>query len=279
MYGALRIPRTLRVVTSCWKAAEAGVRSAIAGVSRGLHEESITERTYELFAQGLLEASKSRKVERAFVQDMESQYSDIDSSVLEGVGHGLIALATLHERQVEKSTGGDLGLIVARPYIERPYGRTLRISRSYRRGLLCQARLKGVDTPWLPFTRNQRKVLPARLAFLCLLLYRYEDEHRTALRPFEWQLCGEVSFTDVVGWLRSDRFPNVVAAERIIDGLGNGTLGTDKQEILETIIAPRQNRYLYIRIDWPDGGGPGSEVQVRSRYQAKELQHAQLLRG
>ena len=38
------------------------------------------------------------------------------------------------------------------------------------------------------------------------------------------------------------------------------------------VIAPSNNTWLEVRIDWPDGGGPGSEVYVYARYETEERQ-------
>ncbi len=269
MYGLFRIPRTLAVVASCWERAEEEVRAAIRVEHRGIAEETITEIFCGRFARTLIEVNAGRGIEQAFVQDLGTRFPDIEYHRRIGIGRGLIANATLHARDTEGVTGGDLGLVISRPQVTRSNRNYLKIDRSYSRGILCQAKLKAVAGRWGQLSERQVALLADQLEFWGLLLYRYLDLRRTELDKFTWQLGHGAALDEVLGWLSNDSFPELMTSSAVILALGEGEIGTDDWDILERIIAPIGNRYLEIRIDWPNGG-PSGEVEVLSRQESQE---------
>jgi hypothetical protein len=114
------------------------------------------------------------------------------------------------------------------------------------------------------------EILPARLAYLALLLYSYRDEERYLLNPFAWHLCDAAPFEEVEGWLKADAFPSLLDSPAIIRGLGHGAIGTRNPEILDSVICPVGNRSLVINIDWPDDKRPGAGIHVRSRVRSPQ---------
>jgi hypothetical protein len=186
---------------------------------------------------------------------------------MHSLAHGLIADVTLHRRATEKVTGGDIGFMILRPQIE-DQDKKLKID-DYRRGILCQAKLKRSSGKWGSFTQKQKKVLPERLPYLGLLLYK--DEERRQLSQFQWQLCDSASSIDEVSkWLRRASFPSLITSDFLIQGVGNGQIGTDNDQVLDEIVSPVGNQALIIRIYWPTDSHPGSEVYVRLRHHQQQ---------
>lgn len=273
MTPALKIPRTLAVVALCWGTAESAIRERIGRYHAGVGEEFITEEFQRKFAELLEGASGRGEIKEAFVRDVQTKYPSVARSQLARHARGLIAKVTLHGRHVEARTGGDLGFLISRPIATTTRKGTLLIHRHYRRGLLCQAKLKKQNGEWGRLTPNQRKVLPQRAAYLSLLLYRYLDE--TRLDGFRWQLCKEASLTTMSAWLRDDRFPNAVESAVILNGVGDGSIGTDNETILNEVVCPDGARVLEIKIDWPDDPPP-MEVPV---HEAAPLRQAMMVRA
>jgi hypothetical protein len=265
----LNISNTLRVVAECWVRAEASLLTEIKAVSPDANEEFITKSFHGKFAKALVEASTERCVEEAFLLDLQTAFPDLCfGPELRGLAHGLIANVTLHTRQTEELTGGDIGFMIVRPQIS-DHIHSLHV-RPYRRGLLCQAKLKNPKHAWGRFTDPQMKELCyERLQYLALLLYRYEDEERRILRPFQWQLCNSASsIAHVANWLSKNNFPSLATSSDIINRLGNAQIGTDDDAALDKTVAPAGNTALVIMINWPKDAGPGSQVYVYSARQS-----------
>jgi hypothetical protein len=150
-------------------------------------------------------------------------------------------------------------------------GEYIRI-REYRRGILCQAKLKSASAKWGRFTKNQKKLLPERLPYLGLLLYRYRGRSRRVLAPFAWQICRTAArtaaFAEVEGWLRSDSFPSCIDSPTVIREVGGGRMGTDDDKTIDGVIRPGMNRCLEIKIYWPKGRPPDAQIKL-SRVQSK----------
>lgn len=271
-FDALDIPETIGIVSACWEAAEQDIRENLSRHAPGLEETEITSRFHEAFAKGLDEASASRAIENAFLADLRSadQYGDFDEWELRRIARGLVAKATLHPVETERVTGGDLGLVIVRPRLVHGF-EELRIAAGHCRGLLSQAKLRRYGRRWGGLTRNQRKLLPNRISYLGLLLYRYRDRAARALEPFKWQVCSGYALDDVIAWLHHGNFPETVGSPEILRALASDRIGTSDRQIIETIIAPETSRWLEVRIDWPDGRPPQSVVRVLSKSEAKQL--------
>ena len=260
--NTLKIPKTLRVITDCWKTAEGNLRDDLRLNHLGLDEEPITVMFHGMLVESFREANERNRIQNAFLSDLQEGYPDLRyRSELNGMARGLVADVRLHKRNVEGKTGGDLGFVIARPHITRDHqGFEIAVQP---RGLLCQAKIKQKSGEWGTFTPNQLKVLPIHRSYLALLLYRYKDKERRELDEFKWQLCNLAkSIAEVSDWLKRDDLMSLLASDAIIQGVGGGSMGTADKKILDEIVAPPNSPALIITIDWPKGEGPGAQVRV-----------------
>jgi hypothetical protein len=153
------------------------------------------------------------------------------------------------------------------------------MDENYRRGLLCQAKIKrrpscSRGSYWGGFKENQRKRLIDRMGYLALLLYEYQDAQRTNLLPFRWQVCRGKSMDDVEGWLRGDSFPDLSTSEKIIQLLGDDKIGTGDKGIIDKLIAPLGVRdTLIVRIGWPSDQGPTRYALLQQMFQERNQTH------
>ena len=270
-YNIIRITNTLRVVSECWVTAEENLQADIKNNYPEADEEFITKLFHGKFNETLKLASESHSIAQAFLIDLNIAFPLLQGAPeLRKVAQGLVANVTLHKRQTERLTGGDLGFQIMRPQIKYGNVRNLLKVSDYRRGILCQAKLRKGNGKWGAFTKRQKEILPEKLYYLSLLLYSFEDDERRIFQRFRWQLCKSASFEDVVNWLRRDTFPSIVNSADIIHGIGNGHIGTDDIKILDEVISPRKNPSIIINITWPDGSHPGSEVRIHSSQEIEQ---------
>ncbi len=269
MLDVIGINKTLAVVIGCWEDAENTLRDKIRIHSPGLQEEEITSRFHEVLAETLQHASTDGRIGRAFLEDLRQASYPANYEELGRLSRGLIAGVSLHPRETEAATGGDLGLIIVRPRVTRSYDGNLLIARGHRRGLLCQAKLKHAKGKWGTFTVRQRKVLARHLPYLALLLYRYSDTTGRELESFQWQSCAGSKLTSLVSWLQRGAFPGLVNSRTVLLKLGADKIGTSDIKILDEVICPPIVRYLTLWIDWPDDRGPEISVKVRSKDEAR----------
>lgn len=269
MSNILRIPKTLELLCKCWNRAEDTLQHNVRDNCPDIDEEVITQFFHSELTMSLREASKNKAIESAFLSDLRAApFSDVREDILRRIANGLVADVSLHRRNTERITGGDFGFVIIRPDVQFGYN-SLKIS-DYRRGILTQAKLKRADGSWGTFTPNQERILPNRLEYLSLLLYSYEDRARRNLRPFSWHLCNGASFDQVKDLLRRDQFQSSLSSCEIIKGLGNAKIGTDNNSILDDVISAAKNPSLIIRIHWPDGEHPGSDVRVYTRQESQQ---------
>lgn len=268
-YNILKISKTLAVISECWENAEKGLIYRIENFSPDLNENEITQNFHEIFAEKLTKKSKQKIIEQSFLSDLEEEFSGkVESHDLQSIANGIIAEVTLHSQQMEKESGGDFGLVIERPHIfDSP--NALNIDR-YKRGLLCQAKLKRSNGKFGNLTDNQKIKLSDKLSYLALVLYRYKNT-RQNLGAFDWQLCHNASSVDDLKcWLSKDSFPNLTDSKYIIHGVGNAKIGTDEDSVIEKYICKENNRSLVIKIDWPKDKDPGSYVYVSTRQESKQ---------
>ncbi len=264
-----RIPRTLQVVSNCWLRAEEALRKELRENNPSSGEESITYTFYGKLVVELRAASQQRLIAQAFLADLTVEFHELaGKQELAQIANGLLADVTRHERKTEKNTGGDLGLLIIRPQAQ--FSGSLISVNDYRRGLLCQAKLRNTFGKWGTFTPRQKAILPQRLSYLGLLLYQYMDRAQHALDAFQWQLCNSVAFTEVEGWLKNDTFPSRVGSAEIIQCLGNGKIGTGDNKTIGEVICPAGNPSFVIRIYWPRGNPPGVKIEVLSKHEVKQ---------
>ncbi len=277
----LRIPNTLNVVSVCWKLAEDDLQNEIKNYYPNSDEEFVTRLFLGRFAAKLRSASEQQFIEFAFLEDLKSSFPHLRGSYeLCQIANGLVAHVTLHRRTAEKITGGDLGLMILRPQIANS-GNAIKIN-DYRRGILCQVKLKDEKGKWGRFTPNQKKVLPERLGYLCILLYNYTDPERRHLDNFQWHICETETMTQLEEYLKRDTFPSLVDSGTIIQVVGHGIIGTDDSDTLDKIVSPARNPSLIITISWsgyPDGRYPESQVYVYSTSEERITTHVNQMVG
>jgi len=239
-------------------------------------EDQITNLFRGELEKELEKASNSGGVEAAFVRDLQAGFPDFDVHEMRTkVARGLVASVAFHPKHVEGKTGGDLGIEFVRPDVQKSFGRSeVGVRGDYRRGLLCQAKLLGRDSSWGTLTKAQKNNLPDKLKYSGLLLYKYLDEARRKLHPFEWQLTSGTSIDDVLQWLRSGVFPALKKSREVLDALVNGRIGTDVPDVIERDITPPLKRTsLTIRVHWKGDSPPPANVYLRKKVQTHKQQH------
>ena len=107
-------------------------------------------------------------------------------------------------------------------------------------------------------------------------MYRYLDRYARDLNAFEWQMCAGHSLADIKTWLKDGSFGLLSGSQEVLRALGTAKIGTADAEIIDTVVAPKTSRYLEVRIDWPDGGPPGSSVRVLSKSHIREAEKVRL---
>jgi len=273
------IPNVTALVATCWSNAETQARALLAQRYFDKDEEFITQLFHGEFRVTIEGAAGSGAVKQAFLTDLKSHFPQLHSGDLERLATGVSATATLHPREVEGNTGGDLGLVLIRPNVNahRFKQSMLSVDQEYCRGLLCQAKIKRRmsrchNPQWGGFTPNQRKILPNRMGYPALLLYEYKDTQRRSLLPFQWQICVGMKFDDVEEWLKSDAFPAHMGSDKIIRLLGNNKIGTDDKCIIDEYIAPTVRDTLVVWVGRPPDQGPPLDFHLQHRTYQRQTQ-------
>jgi hypothetical protein len=257
------IPSVVKVISKCWIESEKRLISSIKMKHSDLDEPLITRLFHDELRESLKKASQTNNIENAFLNDLRDIFPELAySGELTSVSSGLIASSTFHSQENEKKTGGDLGISINRPDVVLNSQGYCRIQVGvYRRGLLCQAKVKRRNGKWGELSDTQEKVLASRLCYLSLLLYEYIDINRTNMMPFKWQLCNSFSVPEIKRWLRANHFPSLFDSNKIINLLGNDEIGTDDISEIENFICPATRPSLEIYIWWPKRP-PNFEVNV-----------------
>ncbi len=272
------IPRLGKLIIDCWLNAEQATRDAVRQKHRDSNEEFITD-LFRGELRGEVEtASREQRVRAAFLGDLKAAFRHADSGKLESITAGLGAAVCFHDRSLEVRTGGDVGIVIARPHAQTDNSsEQLQIRRDHKQGLLCQAKMFRRTSKWGSLTRVQERVLANRLDYFALLLYRYDDQtyERRNLRPFGWHLCRNASVPEIDRWLKNDRFPSYAESMEILDKLINLRIGTDDEDVIDKVIAPLKGHSSFvIRIDWPDGKGPSPRpIYVSHRSDVYDHEH------
>ena len=267
-----------KLVADSWTAAEDGVREKIRVQYRDSDEEFITGLLRGELESSFDRVSRNGSVERAFLADLEASFVTIPTDSLSAIATGLIATVSFHPRHVEKKTGGDLGIVLAKPDVHESYAGYLEIKSNAKRGLLCQAKVFGHDSRWGRLTQNQRKTLAGKMTYSALLSYRYSDQDgaRRELNPFAWQVTRESTIQEMQKWLRADSFPDLWTSSAIFKRLMEGQIGTSDRRLIDEYVAPEGLRdSLVITIRWRDGADPGDRVRIKNR--ATEHQEQRLI--
>lgn len=270
--GPMPILNVGRAIIKCWVKAEEAVCNSL---PRDSDEEHITNLFRGELEKELEKASSSGGIEAAFVRDLQESFPDFDVYELRmKIARGLVATVAFHPKRVEGKTGGDLGIVLVRPDVQKSFGWSeVTINGDYRRGLLCQAKLLR-DSSWGTLTTAQKANLPNKLNYSSLLLYKYLDDERRKLHPFGWQLTFGTSITDVLQWLRSGIFPSVKKSQDVLQRLVNGKIGTDNREVIERDITPPLKRAsLTIRVHWKGDNPPPESVYLNQKTQTNVQEH------
>jgi len=273
---SMPIPAVGKLITESWASAELGLRKKLSEQYPDSDEEPVTFLFRGELDLNLRKLANSGAVEKAFLSDLKQAFPTIASESLRGITHGLVASVSFHPKRVEGETGGDLGIVIVRPDVQRGSlsNLYLTIEHDYRNGLLCQAKMFRHNSRWGSLTSKQRKTLAAKLSYLALLLYRYADQNveRRFLQPFEWQLARGATIGDVKAWLAEDQFPELLNSRQVLKALIDEKIGTDDKMLIDKYIAPPLRRSLTITIRWKDGQDPGNTVRVQEHSSLRSQQ-------
>lgn len=255
---------TNKMIVDCFKTAEAEVQRAIAGELGYLDEEEITTAFRFVLSGVLARASNKGDIASAFQKDLTRILgvlgfkSDNLSEFARAFAKGLVAKVVVvawHPRNVEKRTGGDFGLVLARPLIGGPDVKTkepFTTDRLHERGLLVQAKKRQKNGKWPRINKKQRVRLVKAVKFLAILLYDYKNGLK--LSEFVWCPCGRSRFSSVEKWLRDDKFPKSKrhTTTELLEDLAYDKIGTSDLENLDQVIRPTDSRILSVVVDWDD---------------------------
>ncbi len=180
----LKLTKTTQAVSDCWIEAEGKLREQIKCAFPHAHENDVTVLFQVELAGSLRLASECGRFQRALLEDLERTHPTAKSNnQFADIAKGLVAEVRFHDRTTEAKSGGDFGLVVARPSVSQ-ISDMLRID-GVKRGLLCQAKMRRQGGRWGSLTPSQRRLLAGRTRFLALVLYEYSDADRHALNPFD----------------------------------------------------------------------------------------------
>jgi hypothetical protein len=276
----IKLKRLAQVIAGCWTEAESNLGQLITQAYPRPSEELITDLLVGQLRMSVERASGNRKIERAFLQDVESGISHL--SYLDASRFaGLVASVTPHNKTHEgKISAADFGFVVRRPQVQLNgwSDKTIECSRDHATGILAQAKLghqkkrhKGYS--WGRFQKTQEKLYPSRQSYYSLLLYRLGGEKFNALDSVRWQLCHGNTIEEAKNWLRADRFPEEKTSPEILKQLFDRQIGTDDPDVIESVIAPTPGdpRVVEIRISWPDHSGPPPSFHLQQQHHHQKV--------
>jgi len=274
---SMRIPNLASLISDCWNRAELALRDQIKQELPDINEGTLTVLLSGKLRAEFKSISDKGAVADAFQRDLCLSFPGIDRATLGSkIARRLIATVHFHQKEVEKHTGGDFGIVFRRPVVRLAAysGSKLTIVDGRRQGLLCQAKIFRRDSSWAKLSANQRKVIRERLGYFALALYSYADQsgERCELDPIRWQVTRDFELKAVDGWLRSGSFPSLTDSQLIIKQLAQGEIGTDDENTIADNIAPQMRPAFEITIGWRDGDAPGREIQISKRTAQVQLQ-------
>lgn len=267
MRSRCSIPNTVELLVQCWQRAEQRVshqwtkRSSVAG------EETVTENLWEYLHEEFSKVNAEGRVEEAFKIDLCRKYPHFSHEFrfLDRISQGLFMECHLHNKQQEKKSGGDYGLVITRPLLSTSTS-SLRISVRDQ-GLLCQAKIRSRRGKWGVLKQNQCAVLADRLSFAAIVSYDYEPAAGSPLKPIQWQPCQQSTIKEVNSWLKCGVFPSPIRSEEALWAVASGVIGTKDEGQIKDYILTEERQQWRIRIDWPDGKRPNAEVYLSSLEQ------------
>jgi hypothetical protein len=275
----IKLKRLAQVIAGCWTEAESSLAQIIAQAHPRPSEELITDLLAGELRMSVERASSNRKIERAFLEDLESEILDLSHADASRFA-GLVASVNPHNKTHEGTvSAADFGLVVLRPQVQLTgwSNKTIECSRDHATGILAQAKLghkkkrhKGYS--WGRFKKTQEKLYPIRQSYYSLLLYRLKGEKLNDLDSVRWQLCHENTIEEAKNWLRADGFPKEKTSPELLKLLFDRQIGTDDPNIIKSVIAPtpEEPRVIEIRISWPDHSGPPPSFDLQQEHHQQE---------
>ena len=116
--NGMHIPALGKLIVECWKTAERKLRENVSEKYPDRDEEPITTLFHAELEVEFKRVSASGAVERAFLSDLKRSFPNVRDDSLLGIARGLIATVSFHPREVERKTGGDLGVVLVRPDVQ-----------------------------------------------------------------------------------------------------------------------------------------------------------------
>jgi hypothetical protein len=259
------IPNTLAVVSDAIQKAEGGLKKHIKAYYHNANEEFITGLFYGQIKYQLRKASMSNKIGEAFIEDLRHAASEIsynhfsiDHEMLT-YAEGLIADIYLHNKRQEGRTGGDFGLIVARPQLNMDDD-SIVLKKGSSSGLLCQAKLKKIDGSWEPLRRSQEKALSLYNKFFSLALYSYKNDNRDVLNKIHWKNCKGIKKSKIVNSLKINDFNELMDVKEVITSLGQNKIGTTDEKDIKDVISLGKQTTFEIKVFNPKDGDPKKDI-------------------
>lgn len=247
--------KTLNLIKECWETSEKNVRHLIAERYHVHDEVFITRLLFgELFAEFETRNNK-HDFEKAFLSDLEKTFtSNSYRSERIRLSKGIVAKVSYHEPHIEKRTGGDLGLVIARPIVTPISTDRLRYKVA-QQGLLTQAKRENEKKKFGSFTKKQQLLLPQHLSYAAILLYTYTVREEYQLAPFLWFVCKGDTFEDVKNILADYNWcmEEVKTSSIIFEKLWTFQIGTNDDKVIKNHICPEDAPHILIEITWRDG--------------------------
>jgi hypothetical protein len=261
-----------RVIQGCWSKAEQATADAVRRYS-GPPEEFITFLFAGEFRAAVAQASDTRKIEKAFLEDLRREIRELHTIDVSKAA-GLVARVNFHTRYHEgERSAADLGLVIRRPQVKRDsYQLRIEVNQDHATGLLAQAKLgharksKPDSYRWGGLTEKQEELFSMRRGYYSLLLYRLAGADKDDLKSFAWKVCNKQdNVVDVKEWLRSGTFPSEQPSPDLLKALFAGKIGTQESEVIKTIIEPNAPGSCTIELEifWPDGKKPPKYIQLQ----------------
>ena len=280
------INKTLAIVCDAIGKAEENLKEHIRLFYQNAGEEFITNLFCGQINYFLREASNERRIENAFLKDLENAIgyrylSDYAlSRSLKSTAAGLVADIVLHNKRTEGRTGGDFGLIIIHPSIHFD-SKGLKIKKGQSSGLLCQAKLKDKAGKWNQLNENQKFILNQNKDFSSLVLYSYTDTDRTNLAPIAWTLCKSQAIVNIEERLKRDALDeiNTLDTKKVLQLLGRKEIGTNDRDTISKIISPSVRQHLELRIYWPEGDDDSDTLEIKIRRFQKAEQTVKIYQG
>ena len=290
--NTLSLASVNREVATCFEKAETAVCDTVERIGY-CNESEVTFLLREHLTLAIIAANRRDAFAIAMKNDLAGAFALVSGPphdyTLEQFSQGLVGSVTWHSIQVEGgsrrklgATGGDFGIVLARPAIpcdaygfaDYSAGITLQ-----QQGLLVQAKLKRAgENGFGSLTPSQKRVYKKRSDYMAILRYEYSTPR--TLDRLRWSSCRGHRLADVEEWLETARFPDAESrsTDDVITSLGEGMLGTKHAKTIADFIAVASCPQLKIVIDWPYAQRPDLAV-LTARHDIEEKQRLTIYEG